>query len=64
MQTVIIQIEGEGAYRVPASRVPAHRAFVEAELKGRDFYVIDGCGRTWAPLPEGAYVLWEGSNLL
>lgn len=57
MKTVIIQIEDKGAYRVSVESVPAWQARVHEE-RGV-FYVVDGCGRTWAPLPDGEYCLWE-----
>ncbi len=66
MQRVIVQIEGVGAYRVPASAAQTHREFAEADgwqytdrKLPPDFYLVDGCGRTWAPLPDGAYTLWD-----
>lgn len=55
MQKVIIQLEGIGAYRVPAALAETVRALAPHQ----DCYVTDGCGRTWAP-GLGEWILWDG----
>ena len=57
MNTVILQIEGLGSFLVEASDVP--QLCSQHEKTGRDLYLVDGCGRTWAPMSGGEWLLWD-----
>jgi hypothetical protein len=59
MSNVIVQIEGEGAFRLPAA-LAADILETNREDKA-DVYIVDAQGRTWAPLTD-SWVIWEDAR--